>query len=144
MFPEKFFASLCFVNNKAQICQQVNIFLMKCRHIVSKGQKLKVRKFQALSLSEKKVIKKNPTGGVNLPASMHNRVMDISMTLEYLFQQFISKKLHPYSGKSRVPQIINCVHFNQLYSIILIKQSLQISPWLGSTNNHFFTHSYVI
>ena len=41
-------------------------FLMKSHHIVSKGQKLKVRQFQALSLSEKKVIKKNPTGGVGL------------------------------------------------------------------------------
>ena len=35
---------------------------MKFRHIASKGYKLKVRKFQALSLSEKNVIKKNPTG----------------------------------------------------------------------------------
>ena len=51
---------------------------MTFRRIVSKGSKLKVRKFQALSLSERKVIKKNPTGGgVNLPhptLSMHNRV----------------------------------------------------------------------
>ena len=39
---------------------------MKSHHIVSKGQKLKVRQFQALSLSEKKVIKKNPAGGVGL------------------------------------------------------------------------------
>ena len=31
---------------------------MKFRHIESKGYKLKFRKFQALSLSEKKVIKK--------------------------------------------------------------------------------------
>ena len=38
-------------------------FLMKVCHIVSKGQKLKVRKFQGLSLNEKKVIKKNPAGG---------------------------------------------------------------------------------
>ena len=36
---------------------------MKFRHIVSKRQKLKVRKFEALSLSEKKNIKKNPTVG---------------------------------------------------------------------------------
>ena len=35
---------------------------MKFRHIVSKGWKLKVRKFQVLSLSGKKVIEKNPTG----------------------------------------------------------------------------------
>ena len=36
---------------------------MKFPHIVSKGKKLKVRKFQFLSLSEKKDIKKNPTEG---------------------------------------------------------------------------------
>ena len=41
---------------------------MKFGNIVSKGWKLKVIKLQALSLNEKKVIKKHLTGsGVNLP-----------------------------------------------------------------------------
>ena len=50
---------------------------MRFHHIVSKGQKLKVRKLQALSLSGKKVIKKNPTGegsGGKFTPTMHNRV----------------------------------------------------------------------
>ena len=39
--------------------------------------KLKVKKFQHASINHKKVIKKKPTGGVNLPPPpppMHNRV----------------------------------------------------------------------
>ena len=52
------------INDKSVIiCQKVNIFLMKFRHIMSKGQKYKFRKFQALSLSEKKLLKKVRQGG---------------------------------------------------------------------------------
>ena len=40
--------------------------------------KLKVKKFQHASINHKKVIKKKPTGGVNLPPPppMHNRVKE--------------------------------------------------------------------
>ena len=41
--------------------------------------KLKVKKFQHASINHKKVIKKKPTGGVNLPP-MHNRVKVTTFT----------------------------------------------------------------
>ena len=51
---------------------------MKFRHIVSEGQKPKVRKSQDLSLSEKKVIKKNPTATPPPPSPMHNWVKKVA------------------------------------------------------------------
>ena len=59
---------------------------MKFRHILSKGQKLKVRKFQVLSSSGKKVIKKNPTAPSPHPpplSPMHNRVKKVANTVPW-------------------------------------------------------------